>query len=171
MADGRRTAEEREEARREREAARAARAADQRGEPFDFAEEDSVPPTEAAEPARAGEPTEVLPADADEPPRDVSDDAARPFPGDEAPAAASSREIKSFPSPPDPDFYVLEDELEMPVGTKRVRRLGHRTVKPRPARRRRAVKPRKREPASGRRRWLGRVLSLIALLVAAALAW
>ena len=87
--------------------------------------------------------------------------------------AASDREIKSFPSPPDPDFYLPEDELEMPAGTKRVSRLGNRqrAVRERPPRRRKQVKPRQRQPATGRRRWLGRIVTLIALLLAVALAW
>ena len=81
--------------------------------------------------------------------------------------------IKSFPSPPDPDFYLPEDELEMPSGTKRVSRLGSRQgpVRPRPARRRHQVKPRKRTTPTRRRSWLVRIMSLLAIVLAAALAW
>lgn len=82
--------------------------------------------------------------------------------------------IRSFPSPPDPDFYLPEDELETPSGTKRVSRLGNgpRPVRRRPARRRRQLGPRKRTPTVSRRRlWLVRIVSLVALVVAAALAW
>jgi UPF0755 protein len=187
MADGQqRTAEEREEARREREAARAARAeseseredavepqpATPAEEPAAAAPADDAPPPTVAEPAGIDQPTQ------DHPAVDQPFDQDWPTNGDGAGAAAAAagaghREIKSFPSPPDPDFYLPEDELETPSGTKRVSRLGNRqrTVRPRPARRRRHVAPRQRPEATGRRRWLGRILSLIALLVAAALAW
>ncbi|HEX5191657.1 MAG TPA: endolytic transglycosylase MltG [Solirubrobacteraceae bacterium] len=183
MAEGReRTAEEREEARRIREEARAARAAAQRAE-----QERAV----VEEPAgRAA--FEEQPADraGDEPPVQPRRKAAEPEPAHVAASADAetghfdaepasddppprTREIKSFPTPPDPAFYLPEDELEMPSGTKRVSRLGNRqrVARQRPARRRKPVKPRKRPVATRRRRWVGRVFSLIALLLAAALAW
>jgi UPF0755 protein len=175
MADHQRTAEEREEARREREAARAARdrdlaAADAPAEPSPSEPPPPEPP--------AAEPSPVADAPGDEPLVAPRADATELGQVTEEHAAANGQptadhDIKSFPSPPDPDFYLPEDELEMPAGTKRVNRLGNRqrTVRPRPARRRRQIKPRQRQPASGRRKWLGRILSLIALLVAAALAW
>ena len=81
--------------------------------------------------------------------------------------------MKSFPSPPDPDFYLPEDELEMPSGTKRVSRLGNRQ---RPVRPGRSGAVRRSSPASGpsttrRRPWLVRIMSLLAMVAAAALAW
>ena len=74
--------------------------------------------------------------------------------------------IKSFPSPPDPEFYAPDDELEVPAGTRRVSRLTgpRRHTGPRPAKR--------RPPQPGKRhRWRGRIASLVALVVAAALIW
>jgi UPF0755 protein len=126
--------------------------------------------------APAGEPvpaTDAEPRTAGETPSADPSPAREPAAGDQTrSAAAGDREIRSFPSPPDPDFYLPEDELETPAGTKRVSRLGNRqrTVRERPPRRRKQVKPRQHRPATGRRRWLGRVVTLIALLIAAALA-
>jgi UPF0755 protein len=174
-----RTAEEREEARREREAARAARDASQHPDETAPAEK-PAPVDEPADADAAAEPPAEVPeaepaAEApagDVPARDPFDIDHLPEP-EAAGSGASNGEIKSFPSPPDPDFYLPEDELEMPAGTKRVSRLGNRqrTVRQRPARRRRHITPRQRQPASGRRKWLGRILALIFLVVAAALIW
>lgn len=165
MAEGR-TAAEREAARREREAARAARAATQQA-----AYEEPPPPTDGqdadADADGGGAPDDGFAADPE--PR-----AARTEPRVARAEPRPDRPIKSFPSPPDPDFYLPEDELETPSGTKRVNRLGNRPrpARPRPARRRRQVAPRSRQPARARRRpWLVRVTSLIALVIAAALAW
>jgi UPF0755 protein len=174
MADSsRRTAQQREEARREREAARAAREASQAGG-YDDENGDSLSDGEPAgaldEPlvqARDDAPVtadEVREPDGDSPQHDrIAENGDLP----------SGPAIKSFPSPPDPDFYVPEDELEMPSGTKRVSRLGHRQrpVRTRPARRRRQVMPRKRTTPGRRRSWLVRIMSLLAILLAAALAW
>jgi peptidoglycan lytic transglycosylase G len=187
VAEGReRSSEEREEARRVREEARAARAASQQTE-----QEDHVV---AAAPADDGSGDEPLAGPGDDrteateqshlrvaaPANEQSAEAVpeetepgEPPASDGASTSPHNREIKSFPSPPDPEFYLPEDELEMPSGTKRVSRLGNRqrVVKPRPARRRRPVKPRRRPTATRRRRWVGRIVSLIALALAAALAW
>ncbi|MGI8714147.1 MAG: endolytic transglycosylase MltG, partial [Solirubrobacteraceae bacterium] len=87
-------------------------------------------------------------------------------------AGVSARPVKTFPSPPDPEFYAEEalEEPEVASGTRRVSRLGAthsskpRTGKLRPAKR--------RKPPGGRRpSWRGRIASLIALLLAAALVW
>ena len=180
MADGsRRTAQEREEARREREAARAARDASQRAatDSGDNGDGDERARPSADEPMRRAT-TRERPARRAA--RCACGDARRrrrhpPTPDDDPAATGRSRPrtgtqpggppIKSFPSPPDPDFYLPEDELEMPSGTKRVSRLGNRQrpVRARPARRRHQVKPRKRTTPTRRRPWLVRIVSLLAI--------
>jgi UPF0755 protein len=183
MADGsRRSAQEREEARREREAARVAREASRR--PDDDGNGDSdeirVGPDDAP---LVDEPLVSPRADAHVPAGDANttaDDAHLPDddPRRQEPTASNGAQpggppIKSFPSPPDPDFYLPEDELEMPSGTRRVSRLGNRQgpVRARPARRRHQVKPRKRTTPTRRRPWLVRIVALLAIVLAAALAW
>jgi peptidoglycan lytic transglycosylase G len=79
--------------------------------------------------------------------------------------------MKSFPSPPDPDFYVPDEQLETPSGTRRVSR-GSRVASGgsgRPPRRTRS-RPH-RHPHGAARRWLGRIVALIALVLAAAIVW
>jgi UPF0755 protein len=80
------------------------------------------------------------------------------------PPEAPVRPMKSFPSPPDPDFYVPDEELEVPSG---IRRVPHGSRHERGSRggRGRGGGPRPRRL----RRWFGRLLALIALLVAAAI--
>jgi UPF0755 protein len=175
MADGsRRTAQEREEARREREAARAAREASQAAGYDDETDADSdgddVDAGAVDEPLV--QPREDVHAPADDL-RAPDGEPGRPEPMSENGDLPGSPPIKSFPSPPDPDFYLPEDELEMPSGTKRVSRLGNRQrpARSRPARRRRQVMPRKRTTPGRRRSWLVRIMSLLAILLAAALAW
>ena len=170
MADGpSRTGAERERARLEREAARAARAGEG-GYDEPVIDDGSDEPVDADR----GEAYDALAAenvdDADD--QVVADDADHIDDVETAPTHPEQR-MKSFPSPPDPDFYLPEDQLEMPSGTKRVSRLGNRqrTVRPRPVRRRKAVKPRKRPSTTRRRPWLVRIMSLLALVAAAALAW
>jgi UPF0755 protein len=87
------------------------------------------------------------------------------------PRAEPPRPIKSFPSPPDPDFYVPDDQLETPSGTRRVSR-GSRVAaggRARPRRRSRSHRPLR--PHRSRRRWIGRIVALIALVLAAAVVW
>ncbi len=182
MADGsRRSAQEREEARREREAARAARDASQRPDHDDHdSHEVGVGPDDAPgadQPLVSPRGEALAPTDDSDTSADhahVPDDEPRQ---QEPPAGNGTQPggppIKSFPSPPDPDFYLPEDELETPSGTKRVSRLGNRQapVRARPARRRHQVKPRKRPASSRRRPWLVRIVALLAILLAAALAW
>jgi UPF0755 protein len=185
MADGsRRTAQEREEARLEREAARAARDASRRAGNGDDNGGDNGgghhEPDVVDGPSVIDEPL-IQPRDDDHAPTDAGHDPdAEPLQqertvenGHDDGVAHGDPPIKSFPSPPDPDFYLPEDELEMPSGTKRVSRLGNRQrpVRARPAGRRRQVKPRKRTTPTRRRPWLIRIISLLAILLAAALAW
>ena len=186
MSDGsNRTAQEREEARREREAARAARAGSVRSG-HDDENSDGHDAAASGRHDAPGVADEPLVQSRDQP--DARDAHALSVGVDEPEPLAQVRSagdghdddptggdppIRSFPSPPDPDFYLPEDELEMPSGTKRVSRLGNRKrpVRPRPVRRRRQVKPRKRTAPTRRRPWLVRIVSLIALVLAAALAW
>ena len=194
MADGsRRTAQQREEARREREAARAARDASRRADYDDDSNGNGHDEAGAIDEPLVQPRVDVeAPADGDHEPlpqeRSAENGQAHaPGDGDQEPSQPETTAengqdhgalhddppIKSFPSPPDPDFYLPEDELEMPAGTKRVSRLGNRQrpVRTRPARRRHQVKPRKRTAPKRRRRWLVRTISLLAILLAAALAW
>ena len=177
MADGsRRSAQEREQARREREAARAARDASERSDD----EDDGGTPGDAP---GADEPLVSPRGETSVPVDDSAPTAGDPHLSDDEPlrqepTAGNGTQpggppIKSFPSPPDPDFYLPEDELEMPSGTKRVSRLGNRQgpARARPARRRHQVKPRKRTAPTRRRPWLVRIVALLAIVLAAALAW
>ena len=180
MADGsRRSAQEREDARREREAARAAREASQRsGDGGNGHGGDE--PGATGEPGVANEPLVRPRDDVVTPVEPAGEHGAETPPverasanGDGDAAPHENPPIKSFPSPPDPDFYLPEDELEMPSGTRRVSRLGNRQgpVRARPARRRHQVKPRKRTTPTRRRPWLVRIIALLAIVLAAALAW
>ena len=181
MADGsRRTAQEREEARLEREAARAARDASRQADNGDDNGGGHHEPDVVDGPSVIDEPL-IQPRDDDHAPTAAGHEPdAEPLQqertvenGHDDGVAHGDPPIKSFPSPPDPDFYLPEDELEMPSGTKRVSRLGNRQrpVRARPARRRRQVKPRKRTTPTRHRPWLVRIISLLAILLAAALAW
>jgi UPF0755 protein len=90
-------------------------------------------------------------------------------------AGVSARPVKTFPSPPDPSFYVddedRDDDLEVASGTRRVSRLNApRQRKPRAV----AGRPLRGGGGSGPKRrhsWLGRIVSLIALVLGAALVW
>jgi UPF0755 protein len=95
----------------------------------------------------------------------------------EAAAVSSRPPIKSFPSEPDPDPYEpgeFDDgehpEREPPSGTRRVSLLetsaGARKGKPRAAKRRRPPSAKR-----ARHRWIGRLSSVLALLLAGALIW
>jgi hypothetical protein len=56
--------------------------------------------------------------------------------------APAQRPIRSFPSPPDPEFYGPDDQLEVPSGTRRVSRAARRSSSGRPARPPRSSRPR-----------------------------
>jgi UPF0755 protein len=204
--DGRgRTAAEREAARRERANRRARR--EGRPEPYPDPALEPNGSTDAAAPAPdangapgafppaaepAAVPTEPVPEPTAEPaalPRESR--AAEP--GPEPPPAAEAeppespeppprqaerpRPIKSFPSPPDPAFYVPDDQLETPSGTRRVSRGSRvragsgRGGPATPARRSRAHRSTAHRPRGRGRRWLGRVVALVMLVLAAAIAW
>jgi UPF0755 protein len=151
------------------------------------AEPDPEPPAHHPEPEPlATDPEPEPPAPdplAPDPEPEPEPPAPDPEPEPPAPARAAEslmeprpdaqRPIKSFPSPPDPDFYVPDDQLEMPSGTRRVSRgsrvaSGGRVRPPRPPRRSRSHRPR---PHRSRRRWIGRIAALIALVLAAAVVW
>jgi len=139
------------------------------------------PPAAQPQPQRQPEPEpeppvpEPPPAAAEPEPELQQPPAAEPQPEPEPQQPpAAERPIKSFPSPPDPEFYAPDDELEMPSGTRRVSR-GSRLASGgrgagRPPRRPRAGRRPRRAPRPVRR-WVGRVVALILLLVAAAVVW
>ncbi|HTU28327.1 MAG TPA: endolytic transglycosylase MltG [Solirubrobacteraceae bacterium] len=105
-----------------------------------------------------------------EPDPDDSDPLIEPRATAPEPRAEPPRPIKSFPSPPDPEFYVPDDQLEMPSGTRRVSR-GSRVGaggRSRPPRRSRSHHSRSHRPGM---RWLGRFVALIMLALAAAVVW
>jgi UPF0755 protein len=182
MADGpERSAEQREAARLERQRRRAARA--EKTSPERSAQ--PVEPTPRAEPAPAP-PPETLP----EPVREPEPVAARvERPSSETPrparpvqspagrtvlpevAGVSARPVKTLPSPPDPGFYPDEelDDAEVASGTRRVSRLSG-SSKSRGSAKRRPVKRRRRPPGK-RHSWLGRIVSLVALVLAGGLVW
>jgi UPF0755 protein len=81
------------------------------------------------------------------------------------PPEAPVRPMKSFPSPPDPDFYVADEQLEVPSGTRRVAHGSRHLRGSRAGRGGGGGAPRPRRL----RRWFGRLLALIALLLAAAI--
>jgi UPF0755 protein len=81
------------------------------------------------------------------------------------PPEAPVRPMKSFPSPPDPDFYVPDEQLEVPSGTRRVPHGSRHLRGSRGGRGGGGGGPRPRRL----RRWFGRLLALIALLLAAAI--
>jgi UPF0755 protein len=91
-------------------------------------------------------------------------------------AGVSARPVKTLPSPPDPDFYSDEelDDPEVASGTRRVSRLTRQpksNSKSRPKKARtRPVKRRRRSPGK-RTSWLGRIASLVALVLAGGLVW
>jgi UPF0755 protein len=161
MADGRdRSAEEREAARREREAARAARAA--KRAPAPPLEPASPPPPRpapapAAPPARAPEPLQ-----APEPQRlQVRRTAPEP-------QQASGAEVMTYADEPHAPDADGDEQPEAAAGTRRVTRLSH---PPAPAKLR---SPSSRVPSGpGKRRHsrLGRLFSLVALVLAAGLIW
>jgi UPF0755 protein len=162
MADGR-SAEEREAARLERARRRAEQAGKATPEP-------TLPPAPPSAPA--AHPRRAPQAEREPDELAVQSQAAVRQP---EVAGVSARPVKTLPSPPDPDFYADEelDDPEVASGTRRVSRLtgpskakGRSKGKTRP----RAVKRRHRPP--GRRHsWLGRIASLIALVLAGGLVW
>lgn len=109
------------------------------------------------------------------PSHDQQPPAYEPAPVEPEVAGVSARPVRTFPSPPDPEFYIPDDDLaepEVASGTRRVSRLGN----PRPGRARpdggkRSSKERTRTPTDRRTSWRGRIASLIALVLAAALVW
>jgi UPF0755 protein len=195
-----RTGAEREAARRERANRRARRGG--RPEPYPDVDPETgaepdgqAPPDTAVEPPAVESPAAESPAaeppaaepliatrsepepepEAEPEPEPAPEPEPESTPGPEAesrPQPPAERPIKSFPSPPDPEFYVPDAQLETPSGTRRVSRGSRgragagRRAPITPARRSRAHRPRR----SGRR-WLGRVVALIMLLLAAAIAW
>jgi UPF0755 protein len=188
MADGReRSAEEREAARLERQRRRAARA--EKTPSASNAPRPPVEPVARAEPAPPADPV-AQPEPMSEPePEPVgaragraSPESPRPELGVQSPAGrtnlpevagVSARPVKTLPSPPDPGFYSDEelDDTEVASGTRRVSRLsgsprskGKGKAKPRPVKRR-------RRPPGRRHSWLGRIASLIALVLAGGLVW
>jgi UPF0755 protein len=192
MADGReRSAEEREAARLERQRRRGARA--EKTSPERSGPRLPLEPTPRTEPLRAAEPDAQpepvsRPAPVPQPePEPVgaraerpSSESPRPALGVQSPAGravlpevagVSARPVKTLPSPPDPGFYSDEelDDAEVASGTRRVSRLsgGSKSkgkAKTRPVKRR-------RRPPGKRHSWLGRIASLIALVLAGGLVW
>jgi UPF0755 protein len=178
MADGRqRSAEERKAARLERQRRRAARA--EKSSPQRIAA--PVAPSPRAEPAPAPPPEpvrEALPEpepvvaraagpSSEPPPVPVQSPAGRAVLPEMA--GVSARPVKTLPSPPDPGFYSDEepDDPEVASGTRRVSRL---SGSPKSKAKTRPVKRRRRPPGK-RHSWLGRIASLIALVLAGGLVW
>ena len=186
MADRReRSAEEREAARLERQRRRAARA--EKTSP-----QGNAPPPPLKSPPRTKPAPPAAPASQPEPvsrPEPVPvgaragrqpPESPRPALGVQSPAGravlpevagVSARPIKTLPSPPDPGFYSDEelDDSEVASGTRRVSRLSGSPrskgkAKTRPVKRR-------RRPPGKRHSWLGRIASLVALVVAGGLVW
>jgi UPF0755 protein len=193
MADGReRSAEEREAARLERQRRRAAQA--EKTSSQSHAPPPPVEPAPRAEPAPAAVPVAqpeplVAPEPTSQPqPEPVGARAGRPSPEPPRPASGvqspagrttlpevagvSARPVKTLPSPPDPGFYPDDEELddaEVASGTRRVSRLSG-SPKSKSRTRTRPVKRRRRPPGK-RHSWLGRIASLIALVLAGGLVW
>ena len=192
MADGReRSAEEREAARLERERRRAARA--EKSPPASNAPPPPAQPAARAEPAPgapAAQPEPLVEPEATSQPEPepvgaragrASRESPRPPRGVQSPAGrtnlpevagVSARPVKTLPSPPDPGFYSDDEELddtEVASGTRRVSRLSG-SSKAKGKARTRPVKRRRRPPGK-RHSWLGRIASLIALVLAGGLVW
>jgi UPF0755 protein len=180
MGDGReRSAEEREAARLERQRRRAARAektsperSAQPVEPTPRAEPAPAPPPEAVpEPLREPEPvaTRAERPSSEPPPLPVQSPAGRAVLPEVA--GVSARPVKTLPSPPDPGFYSDEelDDPEVASGTRRVSRLSG-SPRSKGKGKARPVKRRRRPPGK-RHSWLGRMASLIALVLAGGLVW
>lgn len=177
-----RSADEREAARLERQRRRAARAEKTSPErsappvqPTPRAEPAPAPPTESIpEPVREPEPVAARaerPSSESPPPLPVQSPAGRAALPEVA--GVSARPVKTLPSPPDPGFYSDEelDDPEVASGTRRVSRLsGSPKSKGKGKGRTRPVKRRRRPPGK-RHSWLGRIASLIALILASGLVW
>jgi UPF0755 protein len=91
-------------------------------------------------------------------------------------AGVSARPVKTLPSPPDPDFYSDEelDDPEVASGTRRVSRLTGQpksNSKSRPKKARTRPVKRRRRPTGKGNSWLGRIASLVALVLAGGLVW
>jgi UPF0755 protein len=167
-----RSAADREQARRERENRRARRAGvpahheqvvDDPDTPTPPAPDPAPPTPPAPDPDL---PTPPAPAPAPDP---APATALGPDDPLVEPRDAPARPIRSFPSPPDPEFYVPDEQLETPAGTRRVPRVQRAgAADRRPPRAPRAPRVSGR---SGRRsrRWLGRLVALILLLLVAAI--
>jgi UPF0755 protein len=147
-----RSADEREAARLERERKRV-------GPPASPAPE-SPPPQAESPPIEAAPPVE--PASAERLPEPAT--------------VASWPEIKSFPSQPDPDldqpgdFELEPAEPEVPSGTRRV---SHRDKAAAAGKRKPKAVKRRRHPGATRSYspWIGRIASLLALVLAGGLIW
>jgi UPF0755 protein len=100
--------------------------------------------------------------------------AGRPGPVAPEVAGVSARPVKTLPSPPDPDFYS-DEELEDPEvasGTRRVSRLtGQPKGRSKSKKGRARPVKRRRRPPGKRTSWLGRIASLVALVLAGGLVW
>jgi peptidoglycan lytic transglycosylase G len=173
MGDGReRSAAEREAARLERQRRRAARREKTAPEPV---AEPVAEPLPEPEPEPVAAHVERQPPESPPPVLPLQSPAERAAPALPEVAGVSARPVKTLPSPPDPDFYADEelDEAEVASGTRRVSRLAGSPKskhKSKPKSRARAVRRRQRSP--GRRHsWLGRIASLIALVLAGGLVW
>jgi UPF0755 protein len=181
MADGReRSAEEREAARLERQRRRAARAEktspERSAQPVESAPRDEpapAPPETFPEPVREPDPVaaraELPSSEMPRPALPVQSPAGRAVLPEVA--GVSARPVKTLPSPPDPGFYPDEepDDAEVASGTRRVNRLSG-SSKSKGGAKRRPVKRRRRPPGK-RHSWLGRIVSLIALVLAGGLVW
>jgi UPF0755 protein len=181
-----RTAAEREQARLARELRRrggkAPRDPEPAAEPEPVANPEPVAGSEPVanpEPATGSEPLVAPRGDADPEPAAATDpggplvrsrNAPAPAP---APAPTPTPAMRSFPSPPDPEFYVPDAELESPSGTRRVPRAAATGAGDRrPPRAGRASGGARRVPgtrASRPRRWLGRLVALLLLALVAAI--
>jgi UPF0755 protein len=156
--DSRRSAEEREAARRQRAAARQARAEKRAPAPLPpQAPQAPEPAGQAPEPRQAPEPLQAPnPRQAPEPL------------GATAPEPEPAAEVLTYTDEHESEVAAEGEQLETPVGTRRVTRLSH---PPAPLKLR---SPSSRAPkAAGRARHsrVGRLLSLVALVLAAGVIW
>lgn len=156
--NGERSAREREAARLERERRRAQQQAEATSEHAEGPADDGGP-----------EPEDARPGVANPPPLGGDGDGRASLP-----AAETDGHGTAIPAPPPGDFFEPpsdDGDLEVPLGTRRathqdrLRAQGRRRDRS-PVRRRRD-----RAPASGRRRWVGRALSVVALAVGLFAIW
>ena len=144
-------------------------------EPAPPAAAPAPPPAEVAPPAAAPDEPDAPPAA--DPPTAAETHYADPS-SLVAPRDAPARAIKSFPSPPDPAFYVPDEQLETPSGTRRVSRAmraGAGGGAPGGRRARRLPQPPRRgpagvgAPATRPHRWWPRIAALVVVLIIAAI--